>query len=130
MVLAASAQDTRSSEVRQPAPRYQAYKKQKKGLFSFLKKKNKEPKLKSLEEEKLAFRKRVSEAYWENEKVNYKTQKVKKKEAKKGKKFHGDRKSTRLNSSHQIISYAVFCLKKNTPPPPPPPRVPPYDDLH
>src|SRR5207244_10333511 len=26
---------------------------------------------------------------------------------------HGaDRKSTRLNSSHQIISYAVFCLKK------------------
>src|SRR5947208_5058506 len=23
-----------------------------------------------------------------------------------------DRKSTRLNSSHQIISYAVFCLKK------------------
>src|SRR5258708_16619188 len=27
-------------------------------------------------------------------------------------KFSGDRKSTRLNSSHQIISYAVFCLKK------------------
>src|SRR5258708_18913713 len=25
---------------------------------------------------------------------------------------NGDRKSTRLNSSHQIISYAVFCLKK------------------
>src|SRR5207244_7601641 len=24
-----------------------------------------------------------------------------------------DRKSTRLNSSHQIISYAVFCLTKN-----------------
>src|SRR5258708_20675436 len=24
-----------------------------------------------------------------------------------------DRKSTRLNSSHQIISYALFCLKKN-----------------
>src|SRR5438552_14930102 len=24
----------------------------------------------------------------------------------------GDRKSTCLNSSHQIISYAVFCLKK------------------
>src|SRR5258708_21819612 len=24
----------------------------------------------------------------------------------------GDRKSTRLNSSHQIISYAVFCLNK------------------
>src|SRR5258708_23924512 len=27
-----------------------------------------------------------------------------------------DRKSTRLNSSHQIISYAVFCLKKKTRP--------------
>src|SRR5260221_1931758 len=25
-----------------------------------------------------------------------------------------DRKSTRLNSSHTVISYAVFCLKKNT----------------
>src|SRR5258708_24812024 len=30
----------------------------------------------------------------------------------KKKKKHLDRKSTRLNSSHQIISYAVFCLKK------------------
>src|SRR5438552_14967941 len=27
-----------------------------------------------------------------------------------------DRKSTRLNSSHQIISYAVFCLKKKKEP--------------
>src|SRR5256885_14599090 len=26
---------------------------------------------------------------------------------------HADRKSTRLNSSHLVISYAVFCLKKN-----------------
>src|SRR2546427_2990293 len=26
--------------------------------------------------------------------------------------FNGDRKSTRLNSSHSQISYAVFCLKK------------------
>src|SRR2546426_5534062 len=26
----------------------------------------------------------------------------------------GDRKSTRLNSSHLVISYAVFCLKKQT----------------
>src|SRR2546429_5646909 len=26
---------------------------------------------------------------------------------------HSDRKSTRLNSSHGYISYAVFCLKKN-----------------
>src|SRR6266496_302926 len=30
---------------------------------------------------------------------------------------HGDRKSTRLNSSHVEISYAVFCLKKKNPPP-------------
>src|SRR2546422_6274582 len=28
------------------------------------------------------------------------------------KKDEGDRKSTRLNSSHGYISYAVFCLKK------------------
>src|SRR5205809_4504926 len=27
---------------------------------------------------------------------------------------YGDRKSTRLNSSHGYISYAVFCLKKKT----------------
>src|SRR5438477_8146564 len=27
-----------------------------------------------------------------------------------------DRKSTRLNSSHMSISYAVFCLKKKSPP--------------
>src|SRR2546429_5890111 len=38
-----------------------------------------------------------------------------------------DRKSTRLNSSHGYISYAVFCLKKKTkhePPPRPHPRRP------
>src|SRR5256885_3217035 len=28
---------------------------------------------------------------------------------------HTDRKSTRLNSSHLVISYAVFCLKKKKP---------------
>src|SRR5438876_6949781 len=32
--------------------------------------------------------------------------------------FAGDRKSTRLNSSHPSISYAVFCLKKKTSPRP------------
>src|SRR5437762_9867534 len=35
----------------------------------------------------------------------------------RGKKLKGewtDRKSTRLNSSHRCISYAVFCLKKKT----------------
>src|SRR5256885_11352158 len=30
-----------------------------------------------------------------------------------------DRKSTRLNSSHLVISYAVFCLKKKKTPPTP-----------
>src|SRR5687768_18205044 len=44
--------------------------------------------------------------------------------------YDQDRKSTRLNSSHGYISYAVFCLKKKTPPttyPPPctPLRTPP-----
>src|SRR3712207_8238205 len=33
---------------------------------------------------------------------------------------HADRKSTRLNSSHANISYAVFCLKKQMHQPPPP----------
>src|SRR5271168_5532947 len=33
---------------------------------------------------------------------------------------HPDRKSTRLNSSHRTISYAVFCLKKKKQPVPPP----------
>src|SRR5437870_7643764 len=31
-----------------------------------------------------------------------------------GVEYHIDRKSTRLNSSHVAISYAVFCLKKKT----------------
>src|SRR6266850_5433747 len=33
----------------------------------------------------------------------------------RGRDDHEDRKSTRLNSSHLVISYAVFCLKKKTP---------------
>src|SRR2546430_7702513 len=48
-------------------------------------------------------------------------------EAKSGQLLHGevdlrggkDRKSTRLNSSHSQISYAVFCLKKKIPLPTP-----------
>src|SRR5690348_17468803 len=35
-----------------------------------------------------------------------------------------DRKSTRLNSSHPSISYAVFCLKKKTSDDPPATRLP------
>src|SRR5258708_12310184 len=49
-----------------------------------------------------------------------------------------DRKSTRLNSSHQIISYAVFCLKKkkkyqdslDKPHRHPTPQPPPHPHLH
>ena len=43
-----------------------------------------------------------------------------------------DRKSTRLNSSHALISYAVFCLKKKniTHPPPPPPTQNKTTNLH
>src|SRR2546429_453409 len=47
-----------------------------------------------------------------------------------------DRKSTRLNSSHGYISYAVFCLKKKNQPPPPliitpsPPPIPPFYNSH
>src|SRR2546421_4600659 len=33
-----------------------------------------------------------------------------------GRELHADRKSTRLNSSHDQISYAVFCLKKKKKP--------------
>src|SRR3712207_7291568 len=44
--------------------------------------------------------------------------------------FRSDRKSTRLNSSHANISYAVFCLKKtNQPPVAPSPYSQPYTRL-
>src|SRR5690349_25156315 len=33
-------------------------------------------------------------------------------QVRRGSRLRGDRKSTRLNSSHVEISYAVFCLKK------------------
>src|SRR5690606_40164381 len=50
-----------------------------------------------------------SSQYFSNGKFN--SEKVRK--SQKGKcTFHLDRKSTRLNSSHVKISYAVFCLKK------------------
>src|SRR3954467_11339903 len=38
--------------------------------------------------------------------------------------LRSDRKSTRLNSSHTIISYGVFCLKKIRSDHPPPRRAP------
>src|SRR5437588_9778000 len=34
--------------------------------------------------------------------------------ARRRRRWRRDRKSTRLNSSHTVISYAVFCLKKKT----------------
>src|SRR3712207_7536190 len=40
-----------------------------------------------------------------------------------------DRKSTRLNSSHANISYAVFCLKKKNTPPRHPTPLPSSDDV-
>src|SRR3712207_8562758 len=44
---------------------------------------------------------------------------VRRAEALVGVRVAGDRKSTRLNSSHAHISYAVFCLKKKDEMPPP-----------
>src|SRR5690606_41755072 len=41
-----------------------------------------------------------------------KTHNMKKKRSEAGRAYALDRKSTRLNSSHVKISYAVFCLKK------------------
>lgn len=85
----AHAQDTRN--VATPKPQYQAFKKEKKSLFSFLKK-EKKVELKTNEEERIAFRKRVSEAYRENAKAEYEVYKVKRKEAKKGERFHGHKR--------------------------------------
>src|SRR5256885_2405576 len=45
---------------------------------------------------------------------------------KRGRFCFGDRKSTRLNSSHLVISYAVFCLKKKNSTPAAV-ATPPYD---
>src|SRR3989454_1218603 len=45
-------------------------------------------------------------------------------------KFGSDRKSTRLNSSHLVISYAVFCLKKKKPQATTPSTQPRQDSLH
>ena len=90
--LTVFSQNTRTAESpKQPAPRYQAVKKEKKGLFSFLKK-DKGLQAKTAEEERIAFRRRVSEAYKENAKEEYKADKLKWKEAKKGKQFHGHKR--------------------------------------
>src|SRR5690625_6661862 len=50
------------------------------------------------------FFRRLSEGVFDEEDLIYRTKELKQ--------FLEDRKSTRLNSSHVAISYAVFCLKK------------------
>src|SRR5256885_2481475 len=44
--------------------------------------------------------------------------------------LHTDRKSTRLNSSHLVISYAVFCLKKKNKPASHRSRYSPFERRH
>ena len=91
--LSVSAQDTRNvANPTPPKPQYQAYKKEKNGLFSFLKKEKKGPQTQTSAEAVADFRKRVSASYKENAKDEYKAYKVKRKEAKKGKKFHGHKR--------------------------------------
>lgn len=86
------AQNTRTAEIpKPPTPQYQATKKEKKSIFSFLKK-DKSLQLRTSEEEKLAFRKRVSKAYKENAKAERKADKIKRREAKRGEKFHGHKR--------------------------------------
>jgi len=87
----AMAQDTRSPDTKSSRPQYRSFKKQKKGLFAFLKKDNK-VELKTAEEESKAFRMRVSQAYRENTKEAIKAEKVKRKEARKGESFYGHKR--------------------------------------
>ena len=90
--ISLKAQDTRNvASPTPPRPQYQAFKKEKKGLFGFLKK-DKAPQQRTNEEELIAFRKRVSESYAESAKAEYKAKKLKRKEAKKGKQFHGHKR--------------------------------------
>ena len=61
-----------------------------------------------------AFRYQIAQAYWSN-KDWVKTREwlnLVIKESGESDSFYKDRKSTRLNSSHVVISYAVFCLRK------------------
>ncbi|MBC6401467.1 MAG: hypothetical protein GDA51_12300 [Ekhidna sp.] len=86
------AQDTRNaSPINSTKPKYQVVKKEKKGLFGFLKK-DKDTLYKTYEEELVSFRKRVSESYKENAKVDHKVSKVKRKETKRGEPFHGHKR--------------------------------------
>src|SRR5690625_6895916 len=51
---------------------------------------------------------------WQQWQYDAKTEQVDDYNQKDSRKGGSDRKSTRLNSSHVAISYAVFCLKKKT----------------
>ena len=86
-----NAQDTRSPDAYKPPKAQYQTKKEKKGFFSFLKR-DKKMELKTAEEESIAFRSRVSKAYKENAKTEYKAEKVKRKEAKKGESFYGHKR--------------------------------------
>src|SRR5690625_4021570 len=51
-------------------------------------------------------------AVWGSAIINYSRNETRRMEIEIGVRYDEDRKSTRLNSSHVAISYAVFCLKK------------------
>ena len=89
-VVFANAQNTRNVSPVNPPPKPQ-YQPEKKTPFGFLKK-DKAISYKTYEEETAAFRKKVSKAYKENAKAEQRVEKVKKKEARKGEKFHGHRR--------------------------------------
>lgn len=73
------AQDTRNIDsYRPPRPQYQAYKKEKKGLFAFLKKNNSRQ-LKTVEEETAAFRARVQKVNRERIKQQNRIDKIERK---------------------------------------------------
>ena len=85
-------QDTRNVEPNQSSKsRFSTVKKKRKGLFS-KGNNSSEVQYKTSEEELIAFRKRVSEAYAENAKSENKARKQKTKEAKKGEKYHGHKR--------------------------------------
>ncbi|GAB4230808.1 MAG: hypothetical protein Tsb0034_02840 [Ekhidna sp.] len=92
VISVSHAQNTRDvATPKPPRPQYQASKKEKKGLFSFLKK-DKAGNYTTEEEERMALRKRLSATFKERAKTEYKANRRRKKEAKKGEKFHGHKR--------------------------------------
>src|SRR2546430_2802175 len=66
------------------------------------------------EEKKISLIERIWEIVEKIPKIRYQAKEEIEKSQRRQKEYHDkrDRKSTRLNSSHSQISYAVFCLKK------------------